>query len=263
MGRRLSKNIPRTNLPPKARVAWNVAFRQLLLARTTADSLTDYTSRMAILVHRTEKVFRSFSEKWIKGKRISNANALDSEINSILEAVNALSYATPERTPSTMTEPNHAGDDDTLGSVLTSVLGNLVGRLSNLDTAKPPLPLLDPFTARLANIASPRFGEQPLRHRLTSFPGYQNALTTFRASCTKWRTTADRKPYNQSSRRQRRRAWETASGLQRGFAACAPTGASNATCADLRMRSLTGAGERTACPVPSANPTALTGRPGR
>ena len=131
-----SKNIPRTNLPPKARVAWNVAFRQILLARTTVDSLTDYTSRMAILVHRTEKVFRSFSEKWIKGKRISNAKSLASEINSILEAVNALSYATPERTPSTMTEPNHAGDDDTLGSMLTSVLGNLVGRLSNLDTAK-------------------------------------------------------------------------------------------------------------------------------
>ena len=131
-----SKNIPRKNLPPKARMAWNVAFRQLLLARTTADSLTDYTSRMAILVRRTEKVFRSFSEKWIKGKRISSANALASEIKNILEAVNALSYATSERTRSTMTEPNHAGDDDTLGSVLTGILGNLVGRLSKLDTAK-------------------------------------------------------------------------------------------------------------------------------
>ena len=129
-----SKNIPRNNLPPKARVAWNVAFRQLLLARTTADRLTDYTSRMAILVRRTEKVFRSFSEKWIKGKRISNANALASEVNTILEAVNALSYATPGRTPSTMTEPNHAGEDDALGSVLAGVLGNLVRRLSNLDT---------------------------------------------------------------------------------------------------------------------------------
>ena len=78
-----SKNIPRANLPSKARVAWNVAFRRILLARTGLDSLTDYTSQMATLVRSTERVFRSFSEKWIKGKRISNADALVAEINRI------------------------------------------------------------------------------------------------------------------------------------------------------------------------------------
>ncbi len=36
-----SKNMPRANIPAKARVAWNVAFRQILLARATADSLTN------------------------------------------------------------------------------------------------------------------------------------------------------------------------------------------------------------------------------
>src|SRR5690606_1411545 len=71
-----SKNMPRQNIPAKARVAWNVAFRQILLARSAADSLTDYTRQMAELTKRTEKVFRSFTEKWIKGKSIANADRL-------------------------------------------------------------------------------------------------------------------------------------------------------------------------------------------
>ncbi len=60
-----SKNMPRRNIPPKTRVAWNVAFRQILLARSASFSLTDYTRQMSDLVKRTEKVFRSFTEKWI------------------------------------------------------------------------------------------------------------------------------------------------------------------------------------------------------
>ena len=128
-----SKNIPRANLPPKTRVAWNVAFRQVLLARSATYSLTDYTSQIALLVRRTEKVFCSFTEKWIKKKRISNANVLASEINSIRDAVSALAYAGPERTPSTMTEPFRTGADDTIGALLTGILGNLVRRLSDLE----------------------------------------------------------------------------------------------------------------------------------
>ena len=113
-----SKNMPRANIPAKPRVAWNVAFRQILLARTAAASLTDYTRQMAPLVRRTEKVFRSFTEKWIKGKRITNTAALASEINSIVGAVNALSYAGPEESLSTMTEPGQAAADDALGTLL-------------------------------------------------------------------------------------------------------------------------------------------------
>lgn len=71
-----SKNMPRQNIPAKARVAWNVAFRQILLAKSAADSLTDYTWQMAPLVRQTEKVFRSFTEKWITAKNISNGDAL-------------------------------------------------------------------------------------------------------------------------------------------------------------------------------------------
>ena len=131
-----SKNIPRANLPSKARVAWNVAFRQVLLAKSAAYSLTDYTSQMAPLVRHTEKVFRSFTEKWIKTQRISNAAVLASEIKNIVDSVNALTYAAPEKPPSTMTEPARAGADDTLGALLTGVLGNLIGRLSKIETAK-------------------------------------------------------------------------------------------------------------------------------
>lgn len=136
-----SKNMPRANIPAKARVAWNVAFRQIFLAKAAADSLTDYTSQMAPLVRSTEKVFRTFSEKWIKGKRISNANALASEINRIVDAVNALAYAAPEKPPPSMTEPVRAGSNDTLGAFLTGVLGNLIRGLSNLEKAKGPATL--------------------------------------------------------------------------------------------------------------------------
>ena len=131
-----SKNMPRANIPAKARVAWNVAFRQILLARAAAGSLTKYTHQMALLVRGTEKVFRSFTEKWIKGKRVSNTDALASEINRIVDAVNALAYTAPETPPSAMTEPVRAGTNDTLGDLLTGVLSNLIGRLSTLETAK-------------------------------------------------------------------------------------------------------------------------------
>ena len=131
-----SKNMPRKNIPAKARVAWNVAFRQVLLARAAADSLTDYTHQMASLVRRTERIFRSLTEKWIQAKRISNADALATRIGEVVNAVKALAYATPEDLPSAMADPVRGGTDDTLGALLTGVLENLIGRLSNLDGAK-------------------------------------------------------------------------------------------------------------------------------
>ena len=131
-----SKNIPRANLRPKTRVAWNVAFRQMLLARSGAYSLTDYANQMAALVGRTETVFRSFTEKWIKRKRISNPNAVTSEVMSILEALDSLAYTAPEDAPPRMTEPLGTAAEDTLGTLLSGVLDNLVGRLSQRETAR-------------------------------------------------------------------------------------------------------------------------------
>ena len=129
-----SKDIPRKNLPPKPRVAWNVAFRQLLLARSGEFSLTDYTRQIALLVCRTEKIFRMFTEKWITGKQITTT--MESEIHSILESVSGLSYTAPQKTPSTMIEPSTVGTEDTLGSFLIHVLGNLTRRLSTYETTK-------------------------------------------------------------------------------------------------------------------------------
>ena len=176
-----SKNIPRANLPAKPRIAWNVAFRQCLLAKSATPSLTEYTRRMANHVRQTERVFRSFSEKWIRRKRIPNANAVASQINDIIEAVDALAYAALGTEPPTMTEAYSAGNSDTLGAFLTAVLGNLVRRLSQIDAdramatharslhgqarehrhsaiwrtiSSPPLAQLDMLAERLDNVSS-------------------------------------------------------------------------------------------------------------
>ena len=136
-----SKNMPRKNIAAKTRVAWNVAFRQILLARSASYSLTDYTRLMADLVRRTEKVFRSSSEKWIKGKSITNAHALAEEINQIIQAVNSIAYTTPEKPAHEMTRPAaNAGEDDSLGALLTGVLGNLLRRMNKIPAEEKPKP---------------------------------------------------------------------------------------------------------------------------
>ena len=131
-----SKNMPRRNIPEKTRVAWNVAFRQIFLARSASYSLTDYTWQMAELVKRTEKVFRSLTEKWIRAKKISNADTLAAEVDGIVDTVNVLTYATPEKPSSTMTVPAQSGANDSLGVLLTGVLVNLVRRLSKIPREK-------------------------------------------------------------------------------------------------------------------------------
>ena len=128
-----SKHMLRENMPAKSRIAWSVAFRQILLARTATESLTSYTRQMASLVLRTEKVFRTFTEQWVKGKRQKNSATFRSEVNGIIIAANALSYTSPKKIPSAMNEPGGSVTDDTLGALLTNVLGNLIGRFNQVD----------------------------------------------------------------------------------------------------------------------------------
>ncbi len=131
----LSKNIPRQNLPVKAHVAWNVAFRQILLARATTDNLTDYTHIMAQLIRRAEKVFRTFTEKWIRGKRISDT--LDADVRKIASEVNRLAYATPEPLSSSMATPADGTEiESRLGSLLVDVLNNLVPRIKQIPLSR-------------------------------------------------------------------------------------------------------------------------------
>lgn len=178
-----TKNMPRQNLPAKTRVAWNVAFRQIMLAKAAKDSLTNYTQQMSKLVRRTEKIFRSFSEKWIKGTRTTNFQGLTDEFSDIISQVNALTYASSETPATSMTEPSaSAGENDTLGALLTGVLGNLAPRMGKMPgqgakalatfsgslaeqaqeyvqspiwrtSSSPPFPELKALAIRLTNIA--------------------------------------------------------------------------------------------------------------
>lgn len=128
-----SKNIPRENLPPKSRVAWNVAFRQILTARAVRDSLTEYTQHMAELVLETEKLFRSYTEKWISGKKIGNRDILATSINTVVNTVNSLTYTEPQTGATSMTAISEStAANHTLGALLTGVLGKLVPQVSKL-----------------------------------------------------------------------------------------------------------------------------------
>ena len=128
-----SKNIPRKNLFPKSRIAWNVAFRQVLSARAVRDSLTQYTQHMSELVPETERLFRSYTEKWISGKKIGNANVLAAGINKVVDKVNVLAYTEPQTVATSMTSINEStAVNHTLGAFLTGVLGKLVPRMSKL-----------------------------------------------------------------------------------------------------------------------------------
>ena len=134
-----SKNMPRANLPAESLVAWNVAFCQIVQARTASETLTDYVRKMTPLVRDTEKLFRAFTEKWIQGRTLSkpNADALTTKVNETMEAVKSLAYASPSNPSGVMTEPADRGDgDDTLGTLLTGVLGNLLFRLGAIEKGR-------------------------------------------------------------------------------------------------------------------------------
>lgn len=126
-----SKNMPRQKVTAKARVAWNVAFRQILMARATTDNLTNYTHKMADIIRRTEKVFRTFTEKWIRGKRISDT--LDADVRQVAFEVSRLAYATPASLSFSMTTPADGAEiENKLGSLLANVLTNLVPRMKRI-----------------------------------------------------------------------------------------------------------------------------------
>lgn len=145
-----SKNMPRENIPAPSRVAWNVAFRQIVTARSSAGTLTGYAGEMARLVVRTEKVFRTFSEAWIRGKQVKDVQALTDEVNSIIGCVNDLAYAAPKG----ISPPGSKAEaiSDTIGALLTGILGNLLGRLHKL-TAESGVNATAAFAADLAEQA--------------------------------------------------------------------------------------------------------------
>ena len=192
-----SKNMPRANLPAKSLVAWNVAFRQILQTRVADDTLTHYARNMTPLVQDTEKLFRSFTEKWVQGRSLPNANTFATRSNETMEAANALAYAIPESPSALMTEPARGGrGDDTLGALLTGVLGNLILRLGDIKkgkgaatfagslaaqarehqrsdiwrvSPKPPLKELSDSADRLNDVSC-------ILHELSEYPSYAVAI---------------------------------------------------------------------------------------
>lgn len=132
-----SKNIPRGNMHARTRVAWNVAFRQITLAKSTLDSATVYAQKMTRLVKRTEVAFRAFTERWIVGKGVGDR--LAKEIERVCSEVGAIAYAGPSSPAASMTVPESSDiSDDTLGALLTGVLGNLVSRIRKLSDEQGP-----------------------------------------------------------------------------------------------------------------------------
>ncbi|MEP2184123.1 hypothetical protein, partial [Roseibium sp.] len=127
------KCIPRENLPSPIRVAWNVAFRQLLLSRASVQRLTDYAASVANLFHRTERVFHKFSERWSSAKSIHGRDELAQEVNSIIESAQSLSHTTPNTRFSDMTSPLSDGaQDEPTASTISGILGNLLPRIAKL-----------------------------------------------------------------------------------------------------------------------------------
>ncbi|MDT7043668.1 hypothetical protein [Candidatus Nitronereus thalassa] len=132
-----SKNMPRKNIPAKTRIAWNVAFRQILLTKSRTRSLTDYAQQMAALVKRTEKVFGKITENWIRGNTIVSATDLINEIDSIIKQVNTLAFSTTPPLPGNMSFPNiEASEEDSMGALLSGILGNLVPRILKFPAEK-------------------------------------------------------------------------------------------------------------------------------
>ena len=125
-----SKNMPRENIPAPSRVSWNVAFRQIVTARSSAGTLTSYAGEMSHLVVRTEKLLRTFTETWIRGKQAKDVQALADEANEVIAKVNGLAYAAPRSIAPAGTKDEAV--NDTLGALLTGILGNLLRRLNNI-----------------------------------------------------------------------------------------------------------------------------------
>jgi DNA-binding transcriptional ArsR family regulator len=125
------KTILRKNLPTKTRVAWNVTLRKILLSKAGTLTLTQYAFTMAAIIVRVEKVFRIFSEKWIKGKNVPSKATMADEINVLLEQVNSIAHVYPSRSKSndSVRHINQEPEEGTLGQLVTFILGNIIPRM--------------------------------------------------------------------------------------------------------------------------------------
>ncbi|MBK8191360.1 MAG: hypothetical protein IPK79_13035 [Vampirovibrionales bacterium] len=126
----MAKNIPRSNLPTEVVVAWNKALGYFIQSNANIISLSEYSTVMSSLITRTESVFREVTEKWIRGVKFNNQEQIAEELNSIVQACNGLSFTmVPSLLGSLKNASNLGISSDTIGTLLTSILNNLIPRL--------------------------------------------------------------------------------------------------------------------------------------
>ena len=153
------------------------AFRQIMMTRVSQDSLSAYACKMAV-------VFGEVTEAWMQVTSLprSKMRRMTTEISEIVTAANSMAYAAPEAVSAVMTTPASTyALGDSVGALLTDVLGNLVGRLVRLDgvrairdfavqlsvraedhreseiwraVATPPVPELSSLALRLRDVAN-------------------------------------------------------------------------------------------------------------
>lgn len=125
-----SKKIPRDNLPPNARIEWNVAFNETVKTKANVNLLTTYAQRLAALIPKTKEILFEISEYWIGAKLTKPLDAIASDINAALAEANDLAYSEQEARTTTTHGPR--SKDDRSGALVSSILGNLVPRLQKV-----------------------------------------------------------------------------------------------------------------------------------
>jgi len=126
------KNMPRANIHAKEKVAWNVAFQKIMNSKASLERSTDYAIAIQYCINKSEKLFRSFSEQWIKGKSINRKNQFADQFNEIISKVNELNYSEEKANYQQFNKQNHTPEIDRLTGVISGLLSNLSNRMGKV-----------------------------------------------------------------------------------------------------------------------------------
>jgi len=126
------KNMPRENIHAKDKVAWNVAFQKIMNSKASLERSTDYAIAIQDCLNKSEKLFRSFSEQWIKGKSINRKNQFADQFNEIITKVNELNYSEEVENHQQFNSQNQATEVDRLTGAISGLLSNLSNRMGKV-----------------------------------------------------------------------------------------------------------------------------------
>lgn len=122
-----SKRMPRNSNPARARVAWNVAFGELVIIRANTISLTQYVDQMSNHIRTAQEILLSVTEDWIRGTKLHGINESVAMINDTLVDVRSVSYADIAPTPTSVSAPaSQRSSEAKLGQFITAILDNLL-----------------------------------------------------------------------------------------------------------------------------------------